>query len=364
MSNCREHLPTTDVTNFHRTTYQRRDHAHIAVTVPAQVAVRRTLNPARRGEVQMGVAFVGLCGTDLHIFHGHMDPRVATPLIFGHEMSGPSRRSAPATRAVAGDRVTVMPLLWDDVCPACLAGATPHLSEPRLHRHRLPWCAPGDVERPSPRTLVALAGSAATRRRSARGTGRGRGPRRPPVRARLARGRRPRRRPHRRPHRVRRPGRRRRARRHRGGRAPARADPDRGFATPDPRATRPGAWVEEWTDGVGADVVFEVRAPLPPSPIDRLGEGAGQDRHRRDPPKPRQLDLQRVFWRELRSRCPGLPRGRFRVAVELLRVGRIPVEAIITRIVELCEDVPRRSRTSRAGRAMKVLVDPAGAGPE
>ena len=31
------------------------------------------------GEVQLDVAFVGICGTDLHIFHGAMDARVTMP---------------------------------------------------------------------------------------------------------------------------------------------------------------------------------------------------------------------------------------------------------------------------------------------
>src|SRR5512143_143703 len=43
--------------------------------------------PPKEGEVRVRVAFVGLCGTDLHIYHGHMDKRVTRPLIFGHEMS-------------------------------------------------------------------------------------------------------------------------------------------------------------------------------------------------------------------------------------------------------------------------------------
>jgi (R,R)-butanediol dehydrogenase/meso-butanediol dehydrogenase/diacetyl reductase len=75
------------------------------------------------GEVQIAVAYAGLCGTDLHIFHGNMDARVATPLVFGHEMSG--RISAVGSGVDGwqpGDRVTVMPLSWDGTCPACLAG--------------------------------------------------------------------------------------------------------------------------------------------------------------------------------------------------------------------------------------------------
>jgi (R,R)-butanediol dehydrogenase / meso-butanediol dehydrogenase / diacetyl reductase len=42
--------------------------------------------PPAPGQVQIAVAYTGLCGTDLHILHGSMDARVQTPLVFGHEM--------------------------------------------------------------------------------------------------------------------------------------------------------------------------------------------------------------------------------------------------------------------------------------
>ena len=75
------------------------------------------------GYVQVGVAFAGLCGTDLHIFHGDMDARVTTPLVFGHEMSGVITAVGPGELEWSvGERVTVMPLSWDGVCPACRAG--------------------------------------------------------------------------------------------------------------------------------------------------------------------------------------------------------------------------------------------------
>src|SRR5213080_3824921 len=68
------------------------------------------------GEVELAPAFVGICGTDLHIFHCDMDARVKAPAVIGHEMSGRVVRVAP------GDPVTVMPLRWDGTCPACLRG--------------------------------------------------------------------------------------------------------------------------------------------------------------------------------------------------------------------------------------------------
>jgi 2-desacetyl-2-hydroxyethyl bacteriochlorophyllide A dehydrogenase len=73
--------------------------------------------------VQLDVAYVGICGTDLHIFHGAMDGRVAIPAVIGHEMSGTvAAVGAGVSRWSPGDRVTVMPLDWCGRCPACAAG--------------------------------------------------------------------------------------------------------------------------------------------------------------------------------------------------------------------------------------------------
>src|SRR4051812_7686576 len=79
--------------------------------------------PPGADQLQIRVAYAGLCGTDLHIVHGAMDARVSTPLIFGHEMSGEIAAIGDGvTGWSVGDPVTVMPLLWDGTCPACLAG--------------------------------------------------------------------------------------------------------------------------------------------------------------------------------------------------------------------------------------------------
>ena len=43
-----------------------------------QVESRAVRDPGP-GEVQIEVAYTGICGTDLHIFHGDMDGRVSTP---------------------------------------------------------------------------------------------------------------------------------------------------------------------------------------------------------------------------------------------------------------------------------------------
>ena len=63
------------------------------------------------GEVRIKVAYCGVCGTDMHIFHGNMDQRVATPLTIGHEMSGVIDAVGPDVSGYAvGDKVVVRPL--------------------------------------------------------------------------------------------------------------------------------------------------------------------------------------------------------------------------------------------------------------
>lgn len=75
------------------------------------------------GEVRLRVAWCGICGTDLHIYHGKMDARVKPPQVIGHEMSGVIDAVGPGVAGWApGDRVTVRPLDDCGDCPACRAG--------------------------------------------------------------------------------------------------------------------------------------------------------------------------------------------------------------------------------------------------
>lgn len=60
----------------------------------------------------------GICGSDMHAWHGH-DARRVPPMILGHELAG---RIEGGPRD--GDRVAVNPLISCGVCRDCLAGAT------------------------------------------------------------------------------------------------------------------------------------------------------------------------------------------------------------------------------------------------
>lgn len=79
--------------------------------------------PPSAGQVQIRVSHCGICGTDLHVYHGNMDHRVKTPQVIGHEMSGTIEAVGDGvTGWKPGDRVTVMPLDPCGDCPACKAG--------------------------------------------------------------------------------------------------------------------------------------------------------------------------------------------------------------------------------------------------
>lgn len=63
------------------------------------------------GHVQIAVAYCGICGTDLHAFHGNMDARVGFERILGHEMSGTVASVGDGVEGWSeGDRVVVRPL--------------------------------------------------------------------------------------------------------------------------------------------------------------------------------------------------------------------------------------------------------------
>lgn len=71
--------------------------------------------PPQPGEVRLDVAYCGICGTDMHIFHGHMDQRVCLPQTIGHEASAIVAELGDGVTTVAvGDRVAVRPLRFGE----------------------------------------------------------------------------------------------------------------------------------------------------------------------------------------------------------------------------------------------------------
>jgi len=89
----------------------------LVYTNPNEVTYRDEPDPARAAdEVVLGIDAVGICGSDMHAYHGR-DPRRNPPLILGHELCG---------TIVEGDgigkRVTVNPLITCGRCDYCVTG--------------------------------------------------------------------------------------------------------------------------------------------------------------------------------------------------------------------------------------------------
>jgi (R,R)-butanediol dehydrogenase/meso-butanediol dehydrogenase/diacetyl reductase len=314
------------------------------------------------GEVEIEVAYTGICGTDLHIFHGAMDARVHLPAVLGHEMSGTISALGDGVASwAAGDRVTVMPLDWCGTCPACLAGHS-HVCQ-RLNF--LGIDSPGSMQRfwnVPERALVALPAELALEaaalaeptavavhdvRRSGLEPGEraivvGGGPIGLLI-ALVARA--------------------------AGGEvlvlelsAERRALAESlGLRCCDPTDGDLQELLEEWTGGAGASVGFEVSGAVAglETAIQALavrGRLVVVAIHATPPP----VNLFRVFWRELTLIGARVyERADFAEAVELLASGAVPVAPLITRIDQLA-DVASAFETLEAGRAMKLLIDCAG----
>ncbi|MEU0672213.1 alcohol dehydrogenase catalytic domain-containing protein [Streptomyces sp. NPDC006172] len=316
--------------------------------------------PPGPGEVELAPAYVGICGTDLHIFHGDMDARVAAPAVLGHEMSGRVVRVGPDVEGWApGDAVTVMPLRWDDTCPACRAGhrhICHHLdfigidspgamqqrwTVPASTLIRLPDSLPLDRAALVEPTAVAVhdVGRAGVRdgeRVVVVGGG--------PVGVLIAL-----------------------------VAQAAGADvrvvelnahrrllaEGLGLTVWDPAAEDLAELVRRWTGDAGADVAFEVSGAA--GGVDTAVEVLGvRGRlclvaiHSR----PREVNLHRFFWRELTLVGARLyDRGDFEKAVALVADGTIPADRLISKVVPLTRAPAAFEALESGGDVMKILVD-------
>jgi (R,R)-butanediol dehydrogenase / meso-butanediol dehydrogenase / diacetyl reductase len=311
------------------------------------------------GQVQIQVSHCGICGSDLHLFHGDMDHRVRVPHVFGHEMSGTIRAIGEGVSGFApGDHVTVRPLDPCGTCPACRAGNshicqrlkfigidvpgalqelwtvpayTLHRLPPTLsfeeaaliepvsvacHDVRLAGVQPGEyvvVQGGGPiGTLVALVSRQAGARVLITEVN--------PFRLKLAQ--------------------------------------DFGFEALNPTEVDVVKYVMEQTGTAGADVVFEVS-----------GSAAGADLMTKLPrvrgrivvvaifsemPK---VNLFQFFWRELRLLGARVYEPQdFEKAISLVASGSLPVPRLITQVCPLEDLESALHRLESGGEVMKILV--------
>ncbi|MQA03447.1 MAG: alcohol dehydrogenase catalytic domain-containing protein [Streptosporangiales bacterium] len=92
----------------------------VVYTAPGELELRDVPEPvAGEREVVVDVAYTGICGTDLLVWHGGMT-RVQPPVVLGHEFVG--RLAAATAELPAGAPVAVEPLLECGDCWACRNG--------------------------------------------------------------------------------------------------------------------------------------------------------------------------------------------------------------------------------------------------
>src|SRR5205085_10209870 len=95
----------------------RTDMKALVYTHPNEMTyVEQPAPAAATGEVLIRVEAVGICGSDMHAYHGR-DPRRVPPLILGHELVGRVLQGPSA-----GRRVTVNPLSTCGRCAYCVGG--------------------------------------------------------------------------------------------------------------------------------------------------------------------------------------------------------------------------------------------------
>jgi 2-desacetyl-2-hydroxyethyl bacteriochlorophyllide A dehydrogenase len=93
----------------------------LVYTQPNEVQLQnRPMPELVPGEVVLKIEAVGICGSDMHAWHGH-DPRRKPGLVLGHEFVGRIEQSAAAGFDV-GTRYTGNPLITCGACEYCVQG--------------------------------------------------------------------------------------------------------------------------------------------------------------------------------------------------------------------------------------------------
>ncbi|MFW5864309.1 MAG: zinc-dependent alcohol dehydrogenase [bacterium] len=312
-----------------------------------------------RDEVRVRVAWCGICGTDVHIFHGRMDGRVDMPQPIGHEMSGVIEAVGEGVHGFEeGDHVTVRPLEYpDDASNWKREGAhirpgskfigidTPGALQyswivPAYTLHKLPEGLPLDVAALTEPLAVACHDVKMGRVKAGENVvilGGG------PIGVLIAL-----------------------VARAEGANVlvseinPARLEllEEMGFETIDPGKEDLEATVMQRTGRIGADVVFEVTAsPRGVEAMTKLPSVRGRIvivGIIKDPPP---VDLFQFFWKELRMFGARVYEAEdFDRAIELAAEGSLPLENLISKKVELEELQSAFETISSGADVMKVLV--------
>lgn len=136
----------------------------LVYTAPNEVQLQDRPEPVLAdGEVLLQIEAAGICGSDMHAFHGH-DPRRKPGLVLGHEFAATVLQSASPPWSV-GQRVTGNPLITCGHCDYCLQGrdnlcadrTMVGMSRPGAFAERM--SIPGRCLIPLPESLPLIAGA-------------------------------------------------------------------------------------------------------------------------------------------------------------------------------------------------------------
>jgi alcohol dehydrogenase len=93
----------------------------LVYTQPNEMQILERPYPSlEENEVVLKIESVGICGSDMHAFHGH-DPRRKPGLVLGHEFAGTVEETSSPLFS-KGQRVTGNPLITCGHCEYCLQG--------------------------------------------------------------------------------------------------------------------------------------------------------------------------------------------------------------------------------------------------
>jgi (R,R)-butanediol dehydrogenase/meso-butanediol dehydrogenase/diacetyl reductase len=321
-------------------------------TAPATMPVPKS------GEALLRVRRVGICGTDLHIYQGHLDHRVPRGGIIGHETFAEVAEAPAGSGFEKGDRVVVEPVLSCGACRACRMGATYVCYRLKVLGVDVPggmqdyWAVPTARLLKVPGTVsddhaaliepLAVATHDVNRAQVKAGDavvvfGGG------PIGCLIAL-----------------------VCRHRGARVrvaeinPFRLDLLKGFGLdtigPDQDVVRT---VNDWTSGDGADIVFEVTGnPAAVRLMTDVVRVWGTISVVAIHAEPMPVNLYPMFARELTMHGSRLyTRGAWEEAIRLASTGAVPLGSLVSRRIPLEDLQQGMEEALGGGPVMKVLVD-------
>jgi len=112
------------------------------MAAPGEISFRDADEPVPGpGQVRIRVQRIGVCGSDIHVFHGK-HPFVTYPLVQGHEYAGVIESVGEGVEGIAaGDKVTATPQEVCGVCPPCRRGQYNACEELKVRGFQAPGCA-------------------------------------------------------------------------------------------------------------------------------------------------------------------------------------------------------------------------------